>query len=59
MADNPPPLRVDKTGFGQLVRKADPDYDKMFSWSTEYEFSNGKTFKANPQKRGAYDPSPG
>lgn len=57
MADNPPPVQVRKISFSQLVRKADPRYDREFNWSLEYDFSDGHRFFANPQQRGAYDPN--
>ena len=55
--DNPPPVQTRKTSFSQLVRKADPRYDRDFSWSIEYEFSDQHYFYGNPQQRGAYDPN--
>lgn len=40
--------------FLQLVIQADPDYNVEKRTVTEYEYSNGRKFTANPETRGAY-----
>jgi competence transcription factor ComK len=43
-----------------MVKQHDPDFEAQKRRETEYEFSNGRTFKANPAKRHPYniDPDP-
>lgn len=40
--------------FKALVQRADPDFERERRRVLEYEFSNGRTFYANPENRGAY-----
>lgn len=40
--------------FKVLVQRADPDFERARRKVTEYEFSNGRKFEANPDNRGAY-----
>lgn len=42
--------------FKSLVLQADPDFEREKRNETEYEFSNGRKFTANPATRGAYAP---
>ena len=37
-----------------LVAKSEPDFEARKRKQPEYEFSNGKVFYGNPEKRGAY-----
>jgi hypothetical protein len=37
-----------------LVLKRDPDYEREKRDQLEYQFSNGREFRANPDNRGAY-----
>jgi hypothetical protein len=50
------PPRSFTTPFKTLVQKADPDYQRAIRNETEYTFSNGRTFTANPNTRGPYAP---
>jgi hypothetical protein len=45
---------VDVT-WKSLVVKADPDFEAEKRRVTEYEMSNGRTFKANPTHRHPYN----
>lgn len=38
-----------------MVNRADPDHEREKRREIEYEFS-GRTFRADPKKRGAYTP---
>ena len=43
--------------YGQLVNKADPDWQKDKTKQPEYDFrkgSQGRLFTGNPRERGAY-----
>lgn len=44
---------VERT-WKEIVVEADPDFEAEKRKETEYEFSNGRKFTANPAKRGAY-----
>jgi hypothetical protein len=37
-----------------LVARADPDHAKKKTREVEYEFSNGRRFVGNPDRRGPY-----
>lgn len=39
-----------------LVLRRDPDFERDKRSEREYEFSNGRTFRADPAKRGPYAP---
>lgn len=39
-----------------LVLRKDPDFERDKRNEVEYQFSNGRTFRADPAKRGAYAP---
>lgn len=41
--------------FKSLVVRADPDFEAEKRRETEYKFSNGREFRANPATRGAYE----
>ncbi len=40
--------------FTWVVRKADPEFEKLRRLETEYEFSNGRVFTARQADRGVY-----
>lgn len=40
--------------FKVLVQRADPDYERDKRNQVEFEFSNGRVFKHNPNTRGPY-----
>lgn len=48
------PPRTLNIQFKSLVLKADPDWQRAKTRETEYEFSNGRVFEANPDRRGPY-----
>jgi len=48
------PPRTVSIPFKTLVQRADPDFERERRNVTEYVFSNGREFKANPDNRGAY-----
>lgn len=37
-----------------MVRQADPDYERKLANEVEFEFSNGRQFKADRRKRFPY-----
>lgn len=48
-----------RTTLDREVRRADPDFDRDRKKETEYKFSNGRRFTADPSTRGAYAPEEG
>jgi hypothetical protein len=42
--------------WASLIRQADPDIEAQKRNEIEYKFSNGREFRGNPAKRGAYAP---
>ncbi len=44
--------------FESIVRRRDPDFYRARKNETEYQFSNGRTFKCDPATRGAYNTTP-
>ena len=48
-----PPRSID-IPFKTLVLRADPDWQRAKTDEVEYQFSNGREFRANPETRGAY-----
>ena len=47
-----------ETPWLSLVLRADPTFLQDRRNELEYEFSNGRKFRANPNERGAYAPTP-
>lgn len=55
MAPYFPPRSLSRP-FKTIVLQHDPDHEHAKRNETEYEFSNGRVFKANPAVRGPYAP---
>ena len=49
-----PRVRTLEIPYRALVVRRDPTFEADKRKETEYEFSNGREFKANPTQRGAY-----
>lgn len=51
-----PPNQVTAIEFPylSLVTKSDPNWSRDKYWAPEYQFSNGRTFMANPYVRGSF-----
>ena len=54
MTVDTPLVRSREIPFLTLVRKADPEFEKNRRTEPEYEFSNGREFKARQADRGVY-----
>lgn len=55
MAPYFPPRSLSRP-FKTIVLQHDPDHEHAKRNEIEYEFSNGRVFKANPAVRGPYAP---
>jgi hypothetical protein len=53
MARYNPPVTLNLP-FKVLVQRADPDYEREKRDQVEFEFSNGRQFRHNPNTRGPY-----
>ncbi|HWW46303.1 MAG TPA: hypothetical protein VNZ94_00490 [Xanthobacteraceae bacterium] len=54
MSERYQPPKSLSTPWKALVLRADPDFERDRRDVVEYEMSNGRSFRANPAKRGPY-----